>query len=406
MKEQGKKGRKAYESWHSGKKLRIRLIHEFIMGASGTQSEMLIYVNKKLRELDLPIICLATLQTDLSFLNSGTFLNEKELTTFNPFPGEKYFNAKLDKKNGKYYYEEPNIPPLNRLTKEEEMTLPFLTSLLNPYDDIPAFKKFLDEAASIFDKDLKKVDTSKTFSIVSPKFNFSIDRVTMISNLLKLLKHIEDGEEVTFDYSNPSVIEYRKKTPGDKSTIILKPLYIRLYQNLYYLTGIRQDAVPPVQNFRIDLIRDNSIKPILLGKDTMKMKTFDVEKARKDSQLEGFLQRSLGIWIHPETSHTEVVIIRFHGWAAKHLQTFQLHHSQTYIPASDNTGYSDYEFTLCTYDDYLDRIIKEERKRAMLIQDGSLDPQNRPYVAWLSRYPEAGYIFGRFINFIEFIGKK
>ena len=354
----------------------------------------------------IPIIFLATLQADLSFLNSGNFLNEKESTTFKPFSDGKYFHAKLDKKYQKYYYEETNIPPLNRLTKEEEMTLPFLTSLLNPYDDIPAFKKFLDEASSIFDKDLKKVDTSKTFSIVSPKFNSSNDRVTMISNLLKLLKHIEDGEEVTFDYSNPRVIEYRKKTPGDKSTIILKPLYIRLYQNLYYLTGIRQDSVPPVQNFRVDLILGNSIKAIPIGKDTMKMKTFNVEKARKDSQLEGFLQRSLGIWIHPETSLTEVVIIRFHGWAAKHLQTFQLHHSQIYIPASDNTGYSDYEFTLCTYDDHLERISIEEGKREILIQNESIYPQNRPYVAWLSRYPEAGYIFGRFINFIEFIGKK
>jgi hypothetical protein len=363
-------------------------------------------VNKKLRELDLPIIYRATLQGDLSLLNSGDFLNEKELITFKPFPNGKYFHAKLDRKIGKYYYEEPNIPPLNRLTKEEEMTLPFLTSLLNPYGDIPAFKKFLDEAASIFDKDLKKVDTSKTFSIVSPKFNFPNDRVTMISNLLTLLKHIEDGEEVTFDYSNPSVIEYRKKTPGDKSTITFQPLYIRLYQNLYYLTGIRLDLTPSIQNFRIDLILVNSIKPIPIGKDTMKMKTFDVEKARKDSQLEGFLQRSFGIWLHPEISLTEVVTIRFYGWAAKHLQTFQLHHSQTYIPASDNTEYSDYEFTLCTYDNHLERIIREEHKREILIQNGSINPQNRPYVAWLSRYPEAGYIFGRFINFIEFIGKK
>lgn len=404
MIKQGKKGRKAEESWNNGKKLRIRLIHEFIIGASGTQSEMLIYVNKKLRKLNLPTIQLATLQGDLSFLNSGSFLNEKELATFNPFSDGKYFHAKLDKKNSEYYYEETNIPPLNRLTKEEEMTLPFLTSLLNPYGDIPAFNKFLVEASSIFDKDLKKVDYSKTFSIVSPKFNFSNDRVTMISNLLTLLKHIEDGEEVTFLHSNPSVIEYRKNTPGDKSTIILKPLYIRLYQNLYYLTGIREDSVPPVQNFRIDLILGNSIKPIPIDKDTMK--TFDVEKARKDSNLEGFLQRSLGIWMHPETSHTEVVIIRFHGWAAKHLQTFQLHHSQIYIPASDNTKYSDYEFTLCTYDDYLKGISIEEGEREILIQNGSIDPQNRPYVAWLSRYPEAGYIFGRFINFIEFIGKK
>ena len=98
MIEQGEKGRKAEESWHNGKKLRIRLIHEFIIGASGTQSEMLIYVNKKLRKLDLPTIQLATLQADLSFLNSGSFLNEKELTTFKPFSNGKYFHAKLDKK--------------------------------------------------------------------------------------------------------------------------------------------------------------------------------------------------------------------------------------------------------------------------------------------------------------------
>ena len=91
MQKQGEKGRKADESWHSGKKLRIRLIHEFIMGASGTQSQMLNYVNTKLRKLDLPIIFLATLQADLSFLNSGNFLNEKESTTFKPFQNFEEF---------------------------------------------------------------------------------------------------------------------------------------------------------------------------------------------------------------------------------------------------------------------------------------------------------------------------
>jgi hypothetical protein len=399
----GEKGRKADESWNSGKKLRIKFIHEFVEAEMGDQSAMLVHVNDKLRKLEQPTIELKTLQSDLQYLNSGAFLSDPERRTFTPFADGKYFHAILNKKKGKYYYEGANIPTLDRLSKEEEMTLPFLTSLLNPYGDVPAFKKFLDESSTLFDRDLRKVDTRKAFSVSGPKFTFKGHRSRMISNVLKLLGHIESGEVITFEYADPSLIEVRKKHPGKKRDITLKPLCVRLYQNLYYLTGSLENNSKKVLNYRIDLIVESSIHPIRLGMDTMKVKTFNVEQARKDSDLQQLLKRPLGVWLHGNDSFAENIVIRFHGWAAKHLLTLQIHPLQQELPVPEDAPYADFQFTLFTRPTYLADVKEDENARIQAIQNGTLHPETRPYVAWLNRYPEAGYIFGRYINYIELI---
>jgi hypothetical protein len=69
----------------------------------------------------------------------------------------------------------------------------------------------------------------------------------------------------------------------------------------------------------------------------------------------------------------------------------------------DGANYVDFEFKLFTYQKHLHKIEKEEQERAIAIEKGEINPQNYPYLPWLNRYPEAGYIFGRYINFIELI---
>jgi hypothetical protein len=67
----GQKGRKKDVSPHSGRNLRIKFIHEFVCGEMGNQGAMLEFVNNKLKSHGLERIEKATLQADISYLNSG-----------------------------------------------------------------------------------------------------------------------------------------------------------------------------------------------------------------------------------------------------------------------------------------------------------------------------------------------
>jgi hypothetical protein len=399
----GQKGRKKDVSPHSGKHLRIKFIHEFVCGEMGNQSDMLVFVNKKLKAHGLDDIQKATLQSDLSYLNSGEFLTEKEKEAYTP-RGKKYFHAVLNKMSNAYHYEDKVIPPLSFLTEEEQMTLPFLTSVLDPYGEVPAFQKFLHQAADLFDKDLQSVQSTSAFAISGPTFSFKGYKSRMIKKVLQLLGHIQAEEVISFEYLSSSAMELRLDIPETKRPVTFKPLCIRLYQNLYYLTGIWDgNEKHALINYRIDLIVDGSIHSIPEGPDTAKVKRFSADEEKRLSDMENVLSRSLGVWIHGKDHIAEKVTLRFHGWAGKHLLTFDIHPSQKRLSELKGQHFVDFEFVLFTYDQHIQYVKKTEEERNLAIAAGEINPESYPYLGWLNRYPEAGYIFGRYINFIELI---
>jgi hypothetical protein len=400
----GQKGRKKDVSPYTGRNLRIKFIHEFVCGEMGNQGAMLDFVNKKLKGHGLEAIGKSTLQADLSYLNDGSYLTPNERKKNKPFSDGKYFHAVLNKALGSYHYEDNIKPPLSFLTDEEQMTLPLLSSVLDPYSEVPAFQKFLTEAATLFDQKLETIQSNSAFAVTGPTFSFFGYKSRMITKVLQLLGHIKREEIITFEYLKSTSMVIRKGQPETLTKVTFKPLCIRLYQNLYYLTGIwEENLTPSLINYRVDLIQDESIKPILIDNNTLRVKTFSIKKEKSASKIEEVLKRSLGVWIHEDDYIVEKITLRFHGWAGKHLLTFDIHHSQKKITMEDGANYVDFEFKLFTYQKHLHKIEKEEQERAIAIEKGEINPQNYPYLPWLNRYPEAGYIFGRYINFIELI---
>jgi hypothetical protein len=400
----GEPGRKKDVSPHSGRNLRIKFIHEFVCDEMGNQTAMLQFVNKKLNARGLERIGKATLQADLSYLNSGDYLTAAEIKAYKPFADGKYFHAKLNKSKNKYHYEDDIKPPLNFLTEEEQMTLPFLASLLAPYSDVPAFDKFLQQAATLFDENIDKIQTSLAFAVTGPVFKKDDHKLKMISHVLQLLRHIKQEEVIEFEYVKPNALDIYSTSKSTYYHVVFKPLCIRLYQNLYYLFGIREGSKSyALTNYRIDLIKEGSIKTIPKGPDTLKVKTFSSGVEKSKSNFTEAIKIPLGVWNHDPDCFKEKITLRFHGWAAKHLLTFKIHHSQHKIHTNESLQYADFAFELYTYPAYLERVEKEEQAREIALAHGQVDPEKRPYLGWLNRYPEAGYIFGSYINFIEFI---
>jgi hypothetical protein len=95
----GQKGRKKDVSPHSGRNLRIKFIHEFVCGEMGNQGAMLVFVNNKLKSHGLEGIEKATLQADISYLNSGyknmKMLGITELLTRFTAPGTMMYCGML-----------------------------------------------------------------------------------------------------------------------------------------------------------------------------------------------------------------------------------------------------------------------------------------------------------------------
>ncbi|MFN5347131.1 MAG: WYL domain-containing protein, partial [Bacteroidota bacterium] len=302
-----------------------------------------------------------------------------------------------------YFYEGANIPPLNHLSEEEQMTLPFLTSLLDPYQEVPAFTKFLKEVSTLFDQDLQKIDTLHAFSISGPKFSLPEKRARMVTNMLILLKHIHRREIIKFKYYTSTSFNSKREESEKPKLFKLKPICVRLYQGLYYLTGVTDNKKQQLLNFRIDNIVQDSIMTEWVSKDVFKVKTFELNATLVEVDFNNKLSRALGIWIHDENSKEEKITIRFYSWAAKYALLFNLHPTQKLICLDEKEEYADFEFCLYTSDAHIAKVNAITKKYLVDVKQGKSNADNRPYIEWMNKFPEAGYLFGRFINFIELL---
>jgi hypothetical protein len=386
----------------SGRNFRIRLIHQFIVEKGGNQAEMLAFVNNRHEALGINLIGMTTLQEDLYALKRGDFLTDAEKRRYRAKADGIRFDARYDKTKGiesyRYY---GTIPPLDFLNEEEQMTYPFLRDMLREYENVPAFRKFFNEIKGVFEVEYKEDKLLRTLTVKEPGYQFVAHQKNMLANVMKLLKHIHKSEVVRFDYLKTNSLEYKKGISGITKTHIIQPMCIRLYQNNFYLTGAYKGS-SNLTNFRIDLIVPDSIRSMPHKSEENQTDKFDLGDLIQRTNLEEILKRAVGVWLQSPDSFAEVVVVRFHGWAAKHLLTFQVHSSQIRLDVNEEKQYADFQFTFYTYPGHLENIAIQEEEYRQRIQQGE-NPSNLPYIGWMNRYPEVGYLLGRYINFIELI---
>jgi hypothetical protein len=394
--------RKPQTHFFNGRNFRIRLIHQFITEKKGNQTKMLEEVNERHKALGINKISMTTLQEDLYALKRGDFLTDAQKTKYPANTEGIRFNARYDKsKNVESYRYFGKTPPLDFLNEEEQMTYPLLRDMLSRYEKVPAFKKFFNEIKGVFEVKYNEGKDFRTLSVKEPEYIHSFHKNNMLANVIKLIKHIQHNEYICLNSLNPNSIEFKKGVAGTIKSYVVKPLCIQLYQNIFYLTVTSKNYDAPY-NLRIDYIVNDSIKPIPLETDKDQNETFDLDELIKKISLEETLKRAAGVWIHGKDSFSEVVVLRFHDWAAKHLHTFQVHSSQIHLETNEELKYADFEFTFYTYPEHLDNVAKKEEEYQQRINQGE-DPAKMPYVGWMNRYPEVGYILGRYINFVELI---
>lgn len=400
-----------------GQKLRIRIIHEIVLHEAkptpkGTNARkyFLKAVNDKLKLRGLPEVSIKTLEADINAINQGLF--DEADTTLPPLTNGKLYDLRYDHVDRMYTYHQERIPNISFLYANEEHTVAFLKGILSQYSELPAVQRLMQESPAFFNLDIEKVDTRQVFLVKKPEHQSETRKKSMMDATLRLLEHIKREEVVYFAYVESQKLEHFKGSVPEKSTFRAYPLCLRLHEGFYYLYAVSQVQSDSkranqyiVRNFRIDQIDAKTLTKVRDPKLPHTYERFNAAKTWVDFDIQKKLAKAISVWNMPDDAVEEEITIRFFGWAANHLMVFKIHHSQEFVEMKSEENYVDFKFKFYTYAKHRALSKPHHNFHKQGLTNGSWCLEQFPYVALFERYPEAGYLLGKYVNFMHVLTK-
>lgn len=348
------------------KQVRIELICRKIRNGASIK-EIREYVNKKIKTYSQSEISFSerTIENDLKSIREGDFIFSNDIKP----TGVYYFFIQYKKSENKYYFHEDHEEPeFDEITEDERLTIPFITGILQQYENLPAVKKIISRIDDLFEVVPSK---KNTFFTTKPKL---IEEDKTVKKAIQLLKHIKNKECVEFYYISVHKLNTNSETKKIKK---VTPIQIRIHDNLYYLIGFDLEK-KELKNFKIDQIFN---KIDALCDENEEIIYFD-PKDKIITSIDERFKNTLGVWVHNEEVPISKVKIKFRDWAANYVSKMNLHSTQKII----NVDLDNNEI-----------IIELELKLKKIIKPG--DSIN-------NLDPELAFLLGRFRDYCEIIEIK
>jgi len=213
------------------------------------------------------------------------------------------------------------------MASTERDTVPLVLSILEPYKDLPAVKTVLEDLKSthrLANKDVKVQSGMVSVKTVPENPAF----VQLISRLMGCISRQVACEFNYFKVNEESSADLVPKF------VEVYPVQIRIYENRYYLVGVKTTAewVPQsLQIFTLDKIHRYKVDESV-DQDSFQTKTFDWERLSRAIDLEHYFEYCVGIYRNYLVDKTPAIIYRwFTGWAASSVEAVPLHKSQKVV---------------------------------------------------------------------------
>lgn len=260
----------------------------------------------------------STFEKDLTDIRRGNFIYSNSIKR--DIKNKGLFLVKLDRSNGKYYFDEKSpIPEFNSIEDREKATLPFLLGILNQYKALPVVKKVIDDLFKTFFIDEDELKSINAVITTKPSL---INEEKIVELVIKILGHIKRNECIEFNYINVHNLDERLLKSANHKVI---PLQIRLHENLYYLIGYNKE-LEKISNYRLDQILGLKVDAIE-DEDTEKIEYFE-DNFVSELNLEAYFYNTLGVWCHDKDNLIETVEITFSDWAASFVRRLPIHATQ------------------------------------------------------------------------------
>ena len=209
----------------------------------------------------------------------------------------------------------------------ERDTVPLVLSILEPYKELPSVKTVLEDLKSthrLANKDVKLQSAMVSVKTVPENPAF----VQLISKLMGCISRQVACEFNYFRVNEESSADLVPKF------VEVYPVQIRIYENRYYLVGVKTTAewVPQsLQIFTLDKIYRYKVDESV-DQDSFQTKTFDWETLSRAIDLEHYFEHCVGIYRNYLVDKNPSVIYRwFKGWAASSVEAVPLHKSQKVV---------------------------------------------------------------------------
>jgi hypothetical protein len=209
----------------------------------------------------------------------------------------------------------------------ERDTVPLVLSILEPYKELPAVKIVLEDLKSthrLANKDVK-------FHSAMISMKLMPDNPDFVALISKLMSCISRQVACEFNYFKVSAESNAELVP---KFVEVYPVQIRVFDNRYYLVGVKTTAdwVPQsLQIFALDRIYRFKVDESV-DQDSFQPKTFDWELLSKSIELTHYFDHCVGIYRNYLVDKDPLIIYRwFKGWAASHVEAVPLHKSQKVV---------------------------------------------------------------------------
>jgi hypothetical protein len=296
------------------------------------QKIVLLKINEVIRNKG---VSKRTIEGDIEKIRYGnfSFVNNFE----NKKKGDIVFDIPYDRKSNTYSFSPSSARPIFVSSSEDEnVTLPFISGILEPYKEIPGIKKIIHSFAHVYDYNKKSI--SKKAIVTSTKRSADINRIQegLTKKTTELLSIISKRKAITLLYSNVSILI---STISNSKKFILFPYQVRIHDGLHYLIAL--DLIDQkVKNFRIDQIKSQIA---ILDVDDEENDAEEIEALNRYSDKfpylrlqDDFFKYSFGVWCHNYPRKLYKITIAFYDWAGSYILMQPLHATQILESKTEN----------------------------------------------------------------------
>jgi hypothetical protein len=220
---------------------------------------------------------------------------------------------------------------LDDIDENTKNTMPFLLSMLKPYEYIPAIEHLVSDLDKNHSVSSMRMDQMMVMhNKILTESQFGVQK-SIMSAVYSILNNIKNNTVIEFNYT--SVHSDRENKVDNMKLISVYPIQVRVFEGRFYLIAVpvkqeKDITQNDIKTYCIDEILNKRVDTAY-DEDTEETINFNWKKLYNKLRIDDLYKQAIGIMLPVDKTTKPILIKRwFKGWAASYVDAVPLHHTQ------------------------------------------------------------------------------